>query len=160
MRKNQALPKVILCLKVKPPLEISHRISKGWLVPQNPSGQGSRRVGLLPLLPLTRVPPYIALLPCSILVFGIVGHSSRTETHNLLFTVFLKYGVEFLLGAMRLPYRFKPERLGHLLYLAGKKCGHFRQNRRRLLWINLCSKIHPIRRIIPIHRPVFIFLLF
>ena len=106
---------------------------KGRLVPQNPTGQGARCVGLPPLLAFTRVPPDIALLPRGILVFGIVGHSSRTEAHNLLFTVFLKHGVELLLGAARLPNRFKFECLGHLLYLAGKKCGDFRKDCRRLL---------------------------
>jgi hypothetical protein len=115
---------------------------------------------LLPLLTLTRVPTDIALLPRGILVFGIVGHSSRTEAHNLLFTVFLKHGVELLLGAMRLPNALQLEGLGHLLYLAGKKCGHFRQDCRRLLWINLGGEIHAVRRIIPIERTVFILFLF
>ncbi len=83
---------------------------KGRLVPQNPTGQGARCVGLPPLLAFTRVPPDIALLPRGILVFGIVGHSSRTEAHNLLSAVFNKDCVEFLLRPVRLADRLELQR--------------------------------------------------
>ena len=65
---------------------------------------------MLPLLTLARMTPYIALLPCGILVFGIVGHSSRTEAHNLLSAVFNKHCVEFLLRPVRLADRLELQR--------------------------------------------------
>ena len=52
----------------------------------------------------------IALLARGILVLGIVGHSSRTEAHDLLSAVLVKNRVKLLFGFTRLADGLELER--------------------------------------------------